>query len=107
MKIMNPKLAQMGAAANAAGATKAAGQMKFMSDAIRGGAAKPGFMSDTPRAGLGAAMSGPKVGLGTAMGMNKMAGAGATLGKSFGMKKGGVTRADGCVTKGHTKGRMI
>lgn len=24
-----------------------------------------------------------------------------------GMKKGGVTRADGCVTKGHTKGRMI
>jgi hypothetical protein len=21
--------------------------------------------------------------------------------------KGGVTRADGCVTKGHTKGRMI
>ena len=22
-------------------------------------------------------------------------------------KKGGVTRADGCVTKGHTKGRMI
>lgn len=24
-----------------------------------------------------------------------------------GMKKGGVTRADGCITKGHTKGRMI
>ena len=24
-----------------------------------------------------------------------------------GYKKGGVTRADGCVTKGHTKGRMI
>jgi hypothetical protein len=24
-----------------------------------------------------------------------------------GMKKGGVTRADGCVTKGHTKGRMV
>jgi hypothetical protein len=23
------------------------------------------------------------------------------------MAKGGVTRADGCVTKGHTKGRMI
>ena len=23
------------------------------------------------------------------------------------MKKGGVTRADGCVTKGHTKGKMI
>ena len=24
-----------------------------------------------------------------------------------GMKKGGVTRADGCITKGHTKGRMV
>lgn len=24
-----------------------------------------------------------------------------------GMKKGGVTRADGCVTKGHTKGKQI
>jgi hypothetical protein len=23
------------------------------------------------------------------------------------MAKGGVTRADGCVTKGHTKGRMV
>jgi hypothetical protein len=24
-----------------------------------------------------------------------------------GYAKGGVTRADGCITKGHTKGRMI
>lgn len=24
-----------------------------------------------------------------------------------GYAKGGVTRADGCVTKGHTKGRMV
>jgi hypothetical protein len=24
-----------------------------------------------------------------------------------GMAKGGVTRADGCVMKGHTKGKMI
>jgi hypothetical protein len=24
-----------------------------------------------------------------------------------GYKKGGVTRGDGCVTKGHTKGKMI
>jgi type IV secretory pathway TrbL component len=23
------------------------------------------------------------------------------------MAKGGVTRADGCITKGHTKGRMV
>ena len=23
------------------------------------------------------------------------------------MAKGGVTRADGCVTKGHTKGKMV
>ena len=23
------------------------------------------------------------------------------------MKKGGVTRADGCITKGHTKGRVV
>jgi len=27
-------------------------------------------------------------------------------GKVKGYAKGGVTRADGCVTKGHTKGRM-
>jgi hypothetical protein len=27
--------------------------------------------------------------------------------KMHGMAKGGVTRADGCVTKGHTKGKMI
>jgi len=27
--------------------------------------------------------------------------------ESRGMKKGGVTRADGCITKGHTKGRMV
>lgn len=31
-----------------------------------------------------------------------------TLGKSvLGMKKGGVTRADGCVKRGHTKGKMV
>jgi hypothetical protein len=27
--------------------------------------------------------------------------------KTGGMKKGGVTRADGCITKGHTKGRLV
>ena len=27
--------------------------------------------------------------------------------KMHGMKAGGVTRADGCVSKGHTKGKMI
>jgi hypothetical protein len=27
--------------------------------------------------------------------------------KELGYAKGGVTRADGCVTKGHTKGKMI
>jgi hypothetical protein len=27
--------------------------------------------------------------------------------KMHGMAKGGVTRADGCVIKGHTKGKMI
>jgi hypothetical protein len=27
--------------------------------------------------------------------------------KMHGMKSGGVTRADGCVMKGHTKGKMI
>lgn len=30
------------------------------------------------------------------------------LGKSvLGMKKGGVTRADGCVKRGHTKGKIV
>ena len=27
--------------------------------------------------------------------------------KGKGYAKGGVTRADGCVTKGHTKGKMV
>ena len=27
--------------------------------------------------------------------------------KSMGFAKGGVTRGDGCVKKGHTKGRMV
>jgi hypothetical protein len=27
--------------------------------------------------------------------------------KMHGMKAGGVTRADGCVMKGHTKGKMV
>jgi hypothetical protein len=27
--------------------------------------------------------------------------------KGMGYKKGGVTRADGCITKGHTKGTMV
>jgi hypothetical protein len=31
----------------------------------------------------------------------------AAYNKAVGMKKGGVTRADGCVTKGHTKGKMV
>jgi hypothetical protein len=51
------------------------------------------------------------MGLGTAMGLKKMAGAGAALGKNFGMKSGGSVgsaskRADGIATKGKTKGRM-
>jgi len=62
--------------------------------------------------GLGSAMSGPKTGLGTAMGMNKMAGAGVALGKKLGMKSGGSVgsaskRADGIATKGKTKGKMV
>ena len=28
-------------------------------------------------------------------------------GKVKGYAKGGVTRADGCITKGHTKGRVL
>ena len=28
-------------------------------------------------------------------------------GTSLKLAKGGVTRADGCITKGHTKGRMV
>jgi len=27
--------------------------------------------------------------------------------KGMGYAKGGVTRADGCITKGHTRGRMV
>jgi hypothetical protein len=42
--------------------------------------------------GLGQVMSQPKVGLGTAMGIKKMGGIGAALGKKMGMKKGGMTK---------------
>ena len=31
----------------------------------------------------------------------------AKVNKAVGYKKGGVTRADGCITKGHTKGKMV
>lgn len=31
----------------------------------------------------------------------------AKVNKVVGYKKGGVTRADGCITKGHTKGKMV
>jgi hypothetical protein len=51
-------------------------------------------------------------------GMNKMAGAGAALGKAFGAKKGGKVsskmgavktsaKPDGIAKKGKTKGRMV
>jgi hypothetical protein len=68
--------------------------------------------AQTKPTGLGSAMSGPKTGLGTAMGMNKLAGAGVALGKKLGMKSGGSVgsaskRADGIATKGKTKGKMI
>jgi hypothetical protein len=42
--------------------------------------------------------------------MKKVATAEAVKGhekKMHGMAKGGVTRADGCVMKGHTKGKMV
>jgi hypothetical protein len=31
----------------------------------------------------------------------------AKVNKVTGYKKGGVTRADGCITKGHTKGKLV
>lgn len=31
----------------------------------------------------------------------------AKVNKVVGYKKGGVTRADGCIIKGHTKGKMV
>jgi hypothetical protein len=31
----------------------------------------------------------------------------ASVPKTKKLAKGGVTRADGCITKGHTKGRMV
>ena len=40
----------------------------------------------------------PKVDLSSRVGMNEMVDKKA---------KGGVTRADGCVSKGHTKGKMV
>jgi hypothetical protein len=39
--------------------------------------------------------------------MHGMKKGGMTCGPARKMAKGGVTRADGCVSKGHTKGKMI
>jgi hypothetical protein len=41
--------------------------------------------------------------MGGSCGTKRMMGGGMTKGYAT----GGVTRADGCVTKGHTKGRMV
>ena len=63
---------------------------------------RPGTIMGKPGAGL----------MGLGMAKAKMAGAGAALGKSLGMKSGGAVgsaskRADGIATKGKTKGKMI
>jgi len=39
--------------------------------------------------------------------MHGMKKGGMTCGPARKMAKGGVTRADGCITKGHTKGKMV
>lgn len=97
-----------------AGTPQRQNTQSVMNAAMSGAGATPQRMQ-----GLGAAMSGSKVGLGTGMGMNKMAGAGAALGKAFGAKKGGAvgtskmgkvktsSKMDGVATKGKTKGTMV
>ena len=85
---------------------KGGAALQFMSDKLRGGAAGAPTMGAGMQ-GLGQAMgsmpqgSPPKLGqLGAAMGK--------TMG-GMGMKSGGTasSRADGCATKGKTKGRFV
>ena len=89
------------AAQNAAGP----GQMQFMSDKLRGNPGMPPTVSGAQAKGMG---------LGQAMGGNPQMAqnlgkvAGAAMG-GMGMKSGGTasSRADGCATKGKTKGRFV
>ena len=59
----------------------------------------------SPRNRMDMEGSGPmkKMAMGGSCGTKKMMGGGMTKGYA----QGGVTRADGCCMKGHTKGRMV
>jgi len=58
----------------------------------------------SPRKRMDMEGSGPiKMAKGGSCGTKRMMGGGMTKGYA----KGGVTRADGCCMKGHTKGRMV
>jgi hypothetical protein len=58
-----------------------------------------------PSRGAGGGRGGAMTGGGG--GLPGLEGAMRNGGKVKGYAKGGVTRADGCVTKGHTKGKMV
>ena len=79
-------------------------QLQFMSDKLRGAAAgMPPPAGPVKMQGLGQAMGGnPQM----AQNLGKVAG--AAMG-GMGMKSGGTasSRADGCATKGKTKGRFV
>jgi hypothetical protein len=96
-------------------------QLQFMSDKLRGGAAGAPTMGAGMQ-GIGQAMRGqqanmppPQGGMGGMAGMQAKfgppsvaPGAPKTMG-GMGMKSGGTasSRADGCATKGKTKGRFV
>ena len=61
------------------------------------------MMSPRKRMDMEGSGSMKKMAMGGSCGTKRMMGGGMTKGYAA----GGVTRADGCVTKGHTKGRMV
>jgi hypothetical protein len=64
--------------------------------------------ADTPPAGVKADLDAMKQEKANEAGMKAHEGRKlAKGGKVKGYAKGGVTRADGCVSKGHTKGKMV
>ena len=79
------------------------GQMQFMSDRLRGNPGMPPPAGPVKMQGLGQAMGGNPQ-----MAQNLGRVAGAAMG-GMGMKNGGTasSRADGCATKGKTKGKFV
>lgn len=115
-----PAASQMGAAANAANAARRQSMAQAAAQKTVS-ARPPSFAADYAKNAMamgqqakqgaqtrqtGPASTAQKANMANAS-QNYMQGLGMYGNKPQAAKKGGVTRADGCITKGRTKGRML